>query len=472
MDTEVDLPNGWSPRSYQLDAWRYLVGPNAADWKSGGRHAELIWHRRAGKDDICLHFAAIAAMRRVANYWHMLPEAAQARKAIWGAVNPHTGRKRIDEAFPMALRKRTLEKEMQIEFVNGSTWQVMGSDNYNSLVGSAPAGIVYSEWALANPASRAYLRPILAENGGWQLFITTPRGRNHAYTSLNAARGEAGAFAQTLSAETTGIFSAAQLDAELKAYIDLYGPDMGQAMFEQEYLVNFDAAILGAVLGRWMSRARRAGRLMQSGVFDPDGGPVYVSSDIGFNDTATWWFWQPRLDGFGLVGYMGESGLDADEWAVKITEYAAERGFKLAQIWLPHDARNKTFATKHSPLERFLKVFGAELVRLVPKTSIRDRINAARRVVEKCWFDEPACGNGVSGLESWHFTFDPLTKTFSPEPAHDWASHIGDGFSYGCQMLETLPSAAPAAPAPRFLNDMTANEIFWPATSTPRRERI
>jgi hypothetical protein len=36
----------------------------------------------------------------VGTYWHMLPEASQARKAIWDAVNPHTGKRRIDEAFP------------------------------------------------------------------------------------------------------------------------------------------------------------------------------------------------------------------------------------------------------------------------------------------------------------------------------------------------------------------------------------
>jgi len=53
-----------------------------------------------------------------------LPQAAQARKAIWDAVNPHTGRKRIDDAFPLELRKATRNQEMQIEFKNGSTWQV------------------------------------------------------------------------------------------------------------------------------------------------------------------------------------------------------------------------------------------------------------------------------------------------------------------------------------------------------------
>ena len=115
-------------------------------------------------------------MHRPAVYWHMLPQKEQARKAIWTSVNPHTGRRRVDEAFPHEIRKRTLEHEMMIEFVNGSVWQVVGSDNFNSLVGAALGGIVYSEWALANPAARAYLRPIIAESRGWQIFITTPRG--------------------------------------------------------------------------------------------------------------------------------------------------------------------------------------------------------------------------------------------------------------------------------------------------------
>ena len=112
--------------------------------EAGGKHAELIWHRRSGKDEVALHRTACAAFERRANYWHMLPEASQARKAIWDAVNPHTGKLRIDEAFPHEIRAKTLNNEMQITFVNGSSWQVIGSDNYNSLVGSAPAGIVYS----------------------------------------------------------------------------------------------------------------------------------------------------------------------------------------------------------------------------------------------------------------------------------------------------------------------------------------
>ena len=142
----------------------------------------------------------------------MLPQKEQARKAIWTSVNPHTGRRRVDEAFPHEIRKRTLEHEMMIEFVNGSVWQVVGSDNFNSLVGAALGGIVYSEWALANPAARAYLRPIIAESRGWQIFITTPRGKNHAHNTFLAAQKNPDAFAERLTALESGVFTAQELE--------------------------------------------------------------------------------------------------------------------------------------------------------------------------------------------------------------------------------------------------------------------
>ena len=236
-------------------------------------------------------------------------------------------------------------------------------------------------------------------------------------------------------------------------------------MFDQEYMCSFDAAILGAVLGRWMGRARDQGRVMESGVFDQNGSPIYISSDLGFRDTASWWFWQPRQNGFGLVGYLGQSGLDADEWIEKLSDYLLERGMTLGKIWLPHDARNKTFATKHSPMERFLLKFGASKISVVPQTKISDRINAARRVVERCWFDEEHCFDGISGLTSWRFKFDLDTRTMSKEPEHDWASHPGDAFSYGCQMMEMEAPSASKEP-PRFLHETRFNELSWQQTNT------
>ena len=100
-------------------------------------------------------------MERVGNYWYMLPEYSQARKSMWDAVNGHSGKRRIDEAFPKEIRKRYLEQEMAIHFPNGSTFQLVGSDNFNSLVGSPPVGLVFSEYAISDPSAWSYLMPIL-----------------------------------------------------------------------------------------------------------------------------------------------------------------------------------------------------------------------------------------------------------------------------------------------------------------------
>lgn len=430
----------------------------------GGRHAELVWHRRAGKDEICLHRAACAAFERVANYWHMLPEAAQARKAIWSAVNPHTGKLRIDEAFPLEIRESTNNTEMMIRFKNGSSWQVVGSDNFNSLVGSAPAGIVYSEWALANPTARAYLRPILLENGGWQLFITTSRGRNHAYTTLKAAEKTAGSFAQILRASDTGVFTLEQLEAEKRAYMAEFGEDYGLAKFEQEYECSFDAANLGAILAKSITQAEHAGRIGDHIEYDPNGAPIEISCDLGRRDTATWWFWQPVIGGYHLIDYDGGWGIDAEEWSdrleSKLKQYKRTDGANcLGRFWMPHDAKAKTFGAKRSAEETFALKFGWDKVRIVRMTSKADRINAARILTPKVAFNS-RCERGLDGLRSWSYEYNEETKTFSSEPLHDWASHDGDGYSYGCQVMQEVKPPEPSKDKTRFDTDLTINEII------------
>lgn len=433
----IRLPANWVPRHYQMASWKYL--------EAGGKHAELVWHRRSGKDALAMNWAAVAAFQRIGNYWHCLPEYAQARKAIWAAVNPYTGKLRIDEAFPKVLRRRTNDQEMMIEFINGSTWQVVGSDRFDSLVGSSPAGIVYSEWALANPAARAYLRPIIAENNGWQIFITTPRGRNHALTTLQAARKEPGAFAQVLDATQTGVFTKEQLEEELRAYVAEFGEEYGRAKFEQEYLCSFDAANLGSILARQIGIAEKEGRISDDIAYDKRGAPIEISADIGRRDTATWWFWQPTVGGYHIVDYDGGWGLDAEEWAQRLAKRLAGR--TLGRIWLPHDARAKTFAAKRSAVEIFVEAFGAAKVGITPRSSVSDRINAARVLVPRVAFNETACQDGLNGLRAWQFEYDEEKKTFGSEPLHDWASHDGDGFSYGCLIMQQVaPPPKPAEP--------------------------
>jgi hypothetical protein len=394
-----------------------------------------VWHRRGGKDDLSLHWTSCASHQRVGNYWHMLPQANQARKALWDAINPHTGKKRIDEAFPPELRRSTNSTEMKIEQLIGSTWQVVGSDNFNSLVGSPPIGLVFSEWPLCNPAAWAYLMPIIEENGGWVIFNGTPRGKNHAYRTLKAAQNRAGSFGELLPATTTSIFSAEQLERIRLELIDAYGEEYGQAVFEQEYLVSFEAANLGAILGRWLARAETEGRINNEHAYDPDGAPLEISSDIGRRDASSWFFWQPCVGGFRIVDHDKDSGLDADEWCARLSKRIEERGYKLSRIWLPHDAKARTFAAKHSAVDIFLAHFGNGKVGIVPDATKQDRINAARKVIRTCAFHEKYTEKGRDGLSAWCYEYDEERREFSKEPRHDWASHDGDSFSYGAMIM-------------------------------------
>lgn len=354
-------------------------------------------------------------MKRQASYWHMLPEYAQARKAIWDAVNPHTGKRRIDEAFPMELRASTRNQEMIIQFINGSTWQVVGSDNFNALVGSAPAGITYSEWALANPSARAYLRPIIAENNGWQIFITTPRGRNHAYNTFKSAEKDPSAFAQRLSVLDTGVIDPERLAIERQTYIDEFGEDYGLAMFEQEYLCSFDAAIMGAYYGSQVRDAEMQHRIT-SIEYDRDF-PVHTAWDLGYSDDTSIWFYQVIAGEVRVLRYFGANGKTMDEYF----DVLAGMGYKYGIHWFPHDARAKTLASGGKSIQEMAqKALGVGNVRIVPSLSMQDGIQAARQMFPRCWFDKDGCDDGLEALAQYQREWDDKRKAFNDRPKHDW----------------------------------------------------
>lgn len=204
----------------------------------------------------------------------------------------------------------------------------------------------------------------------------------------------------------------------------------------------------GAILARWVERADRAGRINDSVLFDRDGPGIEISSDIGFRDTASWWFWQRRIGGFYLLDYDQDSGLNAEDWIKRLQERITARGWPLGKIWLPHDARAKTFAAKYTAVEQFLSVFKTPHVGVVPVSTKADRINAARAIIQRCEFHKTNCETGLDGLRAWEYEWNPDLQTFSREPLHNFASHPSDAFSYGCQVMQSLPPPE-SKPEPR-----------------------
>lgn len=422
---EISLPYNWSPRPYQQPLWDYLEG--------GGKRAVVVWHRRAGKDEMCLHHTACAAHERIGNYWHMLPEYAQARKAIWDAVNPHTGKKRIDEAFPVGLRAATNDQEMKIKLSCGSTWQVVGSDNVNSLVGSAVAGMVFSEYALSNPSAWGYLSPILGENNGWALFISTPRGHNHFEAMLKTARREAGWFSQVLTADDTGVFTPEFLETELRQKQDLHGDEYGRSLFLQEYYCSFDAAIMGSIWGDCVERAQNEGRIVDFAL-DP-AVAVDTGWDLGRTDDTAIWFRQLNGPNLDIVDHHSSNGKDVQFYVDFLLSWAKKHGTKYGTHWLPHDARPRTLAAGgKSILQQFQDAvrLHPELGRfaIVPKLDKQEGIMAGRKTFPRCRFHATRCAKGLESLRQYHREWDDEKKVFTDNPEHDWSSHDADAFRY------------------------------------------
>jgi len=442
----ISLPNGWKPRPYQMPLWNYL--------EKGGKRAIEIAHRRWGKDDLILNRTAVAAFERPASYWHMLPLKTQARKAIWTAVNPHTGKRRIDEAFPPVLRENTVDDEMFIRFKNGATWQVVGSDQYDNLVGSGVAGVTFSEFALANPSAWGYIRPMLEENDGWATFITTPRGRNHALSMYNMAKDNPKWFAEISNIHDTGALTEEQIAESLKEYVAMYGEDVGQSQFNQEYLCDFNAAILGAFYAREMLAIRNEGRIDATLEALPDR-PVHRAWDIGVrDDTSIWWFQVVGGQVFILDCYS-TNGVGIDHYAEVCEQRAAENGWISGTDFVPHDAKVKEWGTGRTRVET-MQGFGLK-PQLVPMAGLLDGINAVRRTLPLCVF-HPRAEAGLAALEQYRREWDDDKKTFKANPLHDFTSHLADAFRYLAMAWRTIPPALilPEKPVLRTLDDMVA----------------
>jgi phage terminase large subunit len=419
---EIMLPNNWLPRTDQRGLWDYL--------ETGGRRAVCVAHRRWGKDDVALHYTATALHQRIGNYWHMLPKYEHARIAIWDAINPRTGKKRIDEAFPLELRKSTNSQKMMIEFLCGSTWQLVGSDNYNSFVGSQPVGVVFSEWALADPLAWGFIRPIIEENGGWVLFIYTSRGHNHGETIFNFAANEPKWFAQKITALDSPVFTPEQLDNIKREMIAEMGdPQAGEALFFQEYHCSFQGARLGAYYSRQMQAARDDGRICRV-PYQPQA-EVDTFWDLGMDDSMAIWFVQHIGQAHHVIDYYEQSYMGLEHYA-KILQ---AKGYKYACHYMPHDAAVHEMSSGEIAKSRqeVAEGLGISPVVVVERPRNMDQIinvhiPAVRNLIPQCWFDAEKCAHGISALESYHAEYSEEKKVLSTKPEHNWSSHGADAF--------------------------------------------
>lgn len=411
MMSEIELPL-ITPRDYQMDLWSYMQSGKE------GKRAVCVWHRRTGKDLTAINICAAEMVERVGLYWHLLPTYQQGRKIVWNGMT-REGKKFLDY-LPKELYARDPNKtEMSIEFINGSIYQVIGTDEVDRLVGSNPVGCIFSEFSLQDPKAWDYIRPILRENGGWAIFIYTPRGRNHGYDLYNMATNNAKWFAQTLSINDTGIVSP-------EAIVEERASGMPEELIKQEFYCSFDASLVGAYYGGLLEKAAADNRI---GAFPYDPKlPVCTSWDLGMHDSMAIWFFQVHYDTVRVIEYYEDHGKGFEFYAQVIKERAYVYDYHVA----PWDINVRELGTGRSRIEVALG-FGIRF-RANPRIKLEEGINAVRQLIPKCYFNSEGMvseANGTNGLEAlkqFRKDWDSKKKQFRDSPTHDWTSHGASAF--------------------------------------------
>lgn len=405
----ITLPNQLDLRDYQQGLWRYLV--------SGGTRAVTVWPRRHGKDLICANYASVASLLQPGNYWHMFPKAIQGRAALWNKVD--NGVNTLDRIFPKQIRTGQSDVNMTIRLVGGSTWQVLGSDNYTNYIGANPRMIVFSEWPLTNPQAWEYLRPILRENGGVAIFAFTPRGMNHGWDIAQIAKTRDDWFFEHLTVIDTG---AQWMATEERR------DGMPEEMVQQEYYCSFASLNVGAIYGQQMEEVEREGRICSVPVDKHALVDVYF--DLGWTDATAAWFVQRIGYEVHAIDYMEDSFRTISEY----TDDMRAKGYRYGTVHLPHDARQHHLSAGGATIEEQFIQNGFPNVEIVGSKPIsdrgftRDRIDSVRRLLPRLWFDREKCYKGIKSLQSYHRIWDDNRKTFSDAPDHDFSSHGCDAF--------------------------------------------
>ena len=138
---KITLPHIYRPRAYQEKLFYCL--------DNGFRRGAVIWHRRAGKDLTFVNILAKECFKKVGTYFYILPFYKQARIIIWeGLTSDGTA---FTDFIPKQLIAHKDNQQMVIKLVNGSIIRFLGSDNIDSIVGTNPVGVIFSEYSLHRP---------------------------------------------------------------------------------------------------------------------------------------------------------------------------------------------------------------------------------------------------------------------------------------------------------------------------------
>lgn len=382
-------------------------------------------------------------LERVGVYYYIFPTFTQAKRVIWDGIDGDG--KRFLDHFPSELIDgKPNDSEMKLKFKNGSLFQLVGSDNVDAIMGTNPIGVVFSEYSLQDPRAWGFIRPILAENGGFGLFVGTPRGENHFYDIYELGKNTSDWHVQMDKASETKVISQDTLDQERKEIIRLYGND---ALYQQEYECNFTVPIAGAYYADNIIAAYQEGRIGHV----PHEPRITVDTwwDLGVNDRMSIWFTQSIGRETRLIDYYENTGQGFPHYIAKLQE----KGYVYGRHTAPHDIEVRELTSGKSRRDTASNL-GIKF-QVAPKLPVYEGIDACRSLFSSCWFDAERCKDGLNALKNYRKQYDEKRKTYLNQPYHDWSSNAADAFRTLATAIDFRHRGIPAAQPDKYARAYT-----------------
>lgn len=429
----VEVSTGYTPRPLQ-----------ALLHKSLKRFNVLSLHRRAGKTVFSINEMLDQGLRNTKKnprYAYIAPTFGAAKRIAWDYL------KDAVKSIPNIIEVN--EAELRVDIARPATgdkvrFQLLGAENPNAIRGIYLDGAILDEYSMMSPEIWTHvIRPALSDRLGWAIFISTPNGMNHFFELFQYAKEHPEDwFCAIYKASETGIVPKAELEAALHL--------MGESVYNQEFECSFSAALVGAYYGKELEKMDAENRITRV-PYDPAVG-VYTGWDLGISDTTAIWFVQLVGKAIHVIDYIESSGAGLDYYVKEIKE----RNYNYEEHLLPHDAAARDLSTGKTRVQT-LQSLGLQRVRVVPKLSVEDGINAVRLLLGKMWADRDKVKRGLDCLRNYERKWDEKNKVFQSRPLHNWASHGADAMrTLAVGINEDRPTRTELSRMPR-MADMNYN---------------
>ena len=198
--------------------------------------------------------------------------------------------------------------------------------------------------------------------------------------------------------------------------------DLYEHIWEGECLTNQK----GAYYAKQIELARqddRIGRIAIDSIL-----PVHTFWDLGIADATAIWMIQRAGSEIRVIGYYENSGEGLQHYINWLHDFRVKHQVTFGDHYAPHDIRVRELTTGKSRLSAARKM-GISF-QITPNIPIMDGIEAGRRILGRCYFDEKRCADGLRALTYYRCEFDENKGVFKDRPLHDFASHGADAWRY------------------------------------------